>query len=74
MSGAHTGGVDPRSTGAHVAGAPPADLPTPSEEKAATTSLGDLVAEVTRDMSTLRVRPSSALKVSAVPWTFSTRP
>jgi hypothetical protein len=27
--------------------------PTPSEEKAATTSLGDLLGEVTRDLSTL---------------------
>ena len=61
MSGAHVGGIDPRSTGAHVAGAtsaaaygtPSADLPTPSEQQAATTSLGDLVAEVSRDVSTL---------------------
>jgi hypothetical protein len=29
------------------------DVPTPSEAKAATTSLGDLVGEVMRDMSTL---------------------
>jgi len=29
------------------------DIPTPSEEKAAVTSLGDLLAEVTRDVSTL---------------------
>ncbi|MFJ3490640.1 phage holin family protein [Leifsonia aquatica] len=29
------------------------DEPTPSEEKAATTSLGDLLGEVTRDLSTL---------------------
>jgi hypothetical protein len=29
------------------------DQPTPSEEKAATTSLGDLLSEVTRDVSTL---------------------
>ncbi|MCU1583893.1 MAG: hypothetical protein JWM49_449 [Microbacteriaceae bacterium] len=29
------------------------DIPTPSEQKAATTSLGDLLGEVTRDMSTL---------------------
>jgi hypothetical protein len=29
------------------------DLPTPSEAKAASTSLGDLVGEVMRDMSTL---------------------
>lgn len=29
------------------------DMPTPSQEKAATTSLGELVGEVTRDMSTL---------------------
>lgn len=29
------------------------DTPTPSEQKAATTSLGDLLGEVTRDMSTL---------------------
>ena len=30
-----------------------ADLPTPSEQQAATTSLGDLIAEVSRDISTL---------------------
>ncbi|MFS0854652.1 phage holin family protein [Microbacterium sp. 179-I 3D4 NHS] len=30
-----------------------ADEPTPSEEKAATTSLGELVSEVTRDISVL---------------------
>ena len=61
MSGAHVGGIDPRSSGAHVAGAtseapynaPSPDLPTPSEQQAATTSLGDLVAEVSRDVSTL---------------------
>jgi Putative Actinobacterial Holin-X, holin superfamily III len=35
------------------AGAPGADLPTPSEQQAATTSLGDLLAEVSRDISTL---------------------
>lgn len=29
------------------------DVPTPSEEKAARTSLGDLLGEVTRDVSTL---------------------
>ncbi|HEV7956199.1 MAG: putative integral rane protein [Microbacteriaceae bacterium] len=29
------------------------DVPTPSEEKAAQTSLGDLLGEVTRDLSTL---------------------
>ncbi|MEL4317560.1 phage holin family protein [Leifsonia sp. YIM 134122] len=29
------------------------DIPTPSEEKAASTSLGDLLSEVTRDVSTL---------------------
>jgi len=29
------------------------DIPTPSEEKAARTSLGDLLGEVTRDVSTL---------------------
>lgn len=29
------------------------EVPTPSEEKAATTSLGDLLGEVTRDLSTL---------------------
>jgi hypothetical protein len=29
------------------------DVPTPSEEKAARTSLGDLLGEVTRDISTL---------------------
>lgn len=60
MSGAHVGGIDPRSAGAHVGAtpaaaydAPSADLPTPSEQKAATTSLGDLVSEVSRDVSTL---------------------
>ena len=31
----------------------PSDDPTPSEQKAANTSLGDLVGEVTRDLSTL---------------------
>lgn len=31
----------------------PEDLPTPSEAQAATTSLGDLLAEVSRDISTL---------------------
>ncbi len=31
----------------------PSDVPTPSEQKAATTSLGDLLGEVTRDLSTL---------------------
>jgi hypothetical protein len=30
-----------------------ADLPTPSEQQATTTSLGDLLAEVSRDISTL---------------------
>lgn len=40
---------DPR--GASVPSA--ADLPTPSEQQAATTSLGDLIAEVSRDISTL---------------------
>lgn len=35
------------------AAAPGADLPTPSEQQAATTSLGDLLAEVSRDISTL---------------------
>jgi len=29
------------------------DVPTPSEQKAASTSLGDLLGEVTRDLSTL---------------------
>jgi TM2 domain-containing membrane protein YozV len=60
MSGAHVGGIDPRSTGAHAGATPAAaydassaDLPTPSEQQAATTSLGDLVAEVSRDVSTL---------------------
>ena len=33
--------------------APASDLPTPSEQQAATTSLGDLIAEVSRDISTL---------------------
>ncbi len=32
---------------------PMTDIPTPSEQKAADTSLGDLLGEVTRDMSTL---------------------
>ena len=60
MSGAHVGGIDPRSTGAHAGAtsgepynAPSHDLPTPSEQQAATTSLGDLFAEVSRDVSTL---------------------
>ena len=61
MSGAHVGGIDPRSAGAHAAGAtsaepynaPSPDQPTPSEQQAATTSLGDLFAEVSRDVSTL---------------------
>lgn len=60
MSGAHVGGIDPRSTGAHAGApsgepysAPSPDLPTPSEQQAATTSLGDLFAEVSRDVSTL---------------------
>lgn len=60
MSGAHVGGIDPRSTGAHVGAtsaepynAPSPDMPTPSEQQAATTSLGDLFAEVSRDVSTL---------------------
>ena len=34
-------------------GVPASDLPTPSEQQAATTSLGDLIAEVSRDLSTL---------------------
>lgn len=34
-------------------GAPGTDGPTPSEQQAATTSLGDLLAEVSRDISTL---------------------
>ncbi|MDQ0894756.1 phage holin family protein [Agromyces ramosus] len=33
--------------------AQPADVPTPSEQQAATTSLGGLLAEVSRDISTL---------------------
>lgn len=75
MSGAHVGGVDPRTTGAHVAGAPGVatpgmatpgmDVPTPSEQKAATTSLGDLVAEVTRDMSTLMRQEVELAKAEA---------
>jgi Flp pilus assembly protein TadB len=32
---------------------PGSDIPTPSEQQAATTSLGDLLAEVSRDISTL---------------------
>jgi hypothetical protein len=32
---------------------PTPDLPTPSEQQAATTSFGDLIAEVSRDISTL---------------------
>jgi hypothetical protein len=35
------------------AGVPGPDVPTPSEQQAATTSLGDLLAEVSRDISTL---------------------
>jgi hypothetical protein len=69
MSGAHVGGVDPRTTGAHVAGttamAPPADVPTPSEQKAASTSLGDLVAEVSRDVSTLMRQEVELAKAEA---------
>jgi hypothetical protein len=34
-------------------GAPGPDVPTPSEQQAATTSFGDLIAEVSRDISTL---------------------
>ncbi len=34
-------------------GAPGPDVPTPSEQQAATTSFGDLFAEVSRDISTL---------------------
>lgn len=34
-------------------GAPGSDVPTPSEQQAATTSFGDLFAEVSRDISTL---------------------
>jgi hypothetical protein len=70
MSGAHVGGIDPRSSGAHVAGGPAvsmpdSDIPTPSEQKAATTSLGDLVAEVTRDMSTLMRQEVELAKAEA---------
>ncbi|MFE5672846.1 phage holin family protein [Agromyces sp. NPDC056523] len=73
MSGAHVGGIDPRSTGAHVAGAtsgaaynaPSPDLPTPSEQQAATTSLGDLVAEVSRDVSTLMRQEVELAKAEA---------
>ena len=43
-------------TGSHAA----SDLPTPSEQQAATTSLGDLMAEVSRDISTL-IRQEMAL-------------
>lgn len=64
MSGAYPAG-DPRTAGAHVAGAPPADLPTPSEQKAATTSLGDLVSEVTRDFSTLMRQEVELAKAEA---------
>lgn len=46
-------GIDPGTgRGAHAAGVP-VDAPTPSEQQAANTSLGDLVSQVTRDMSTL---------------------
>jgi hypothetical protein len=68
MSGAHVGGVDPRTTGTtgtHVAGPPPTDLPTPSEQQAANTSLGDLVAEVSRDFSTLMRQEVELAKVEA---------
>ena len=34
-------------------GAPGPDVPTPSEQQAAATSFGDLIAEVSRDISTL---------------------
>lgn len=65
MSGAYTGGVDPRTGGAHVSGATAADVPTPSEEKAANTSLGDLVAEVSRDFSTLMRQEVELAKAEA---------
>jgi hypothetical protein len=65
MSGAYTGGVDPRTSGAHAAGAPAADMPTPSEQKAASTSLGDLVAEVSRDFSTLMRQEVELAKAEA---------
>lgn len=65
MSGPYTGGVDPRTGGAHVAGATAADVPTPSEEKAANTSLGDLVAEVSRDFSTLMRQEVELAKAEA---------
>lgn len=42
--------------GSHAA----SDLPTPSEQQATTTSLGDLMAEVSRDISTL-IRQEMAL-------------
>lgn len=49
---------EPRA-GAHVSGIPD-DMPTPSERQAATTSFGDLMAEVSRDLSTL-IRQEMAL-------------
>ena len=45
--------TEPEPTARRCAGHPDADLPTPSERQAATTSLGDLIAEVSRDISTL---------------------
>ena len=65
MSGAHSAGYDPRPAGAYAGDVPPADLPTPSEQKAATTSLGDLVSEVTRDFSTLMRQEVELAKAEA---------
>lgn len=65
MSGAHAGGYDPPPAGTRVVGTPDTDLPTPSEQKAATTSLGDLVGEVTRDFSTLMRQEVELAKAEA---------
>lgn len=65
MSGAHAGGYDPPPSGTRVVGTPDTDLPTPSEQKAATTSLGDLVGEVTRDFSTLMRQEVELAKAEA---------
>ena len=65
MSGAHSGGYDAAPTGTRVAAAPTADVPTPSEQKAATTSLGDLVAEVSKDFSTLMRQEVELAKAEA---------
>ncbi|MGR0219827.1 phage holin family protein [Agromyces sp. ZXT2-6] len=65
MSGAHVGGYESPPVGARAADVRPTDAPTPSEQKAANTSLGDLVAEVTRDFSTLMRQEVELAKAEA---------